>query len=55
MISFFLPGPSVFFGGALLLDIAVAQMIEFLNLYMFTSVAYNTVTTNRSLGLKLWL
>jgi len=30
----------VFFGGALLLDIAVAQMIDFLKLNMFQRVRY---------------
>ena len=45
----------MFFGGALLLDIAVAQTTDFLKLNMFVDVRYKTVTTDRSLGVKLWL
>jgi hypothetical protein len=55
MSSFFLPGPSVLFGGALLLDSAVAHMTDFLKLHVFTRVRYKTVTDDRSLGLELWL
>jgi len=54
MSFFFLPGPSVFFDGALVLGTAIAQMIDSLKLNMFQGVRYNTVTPDRSLGLKLW-